>query len=91
MAAHANQAPEPIHRRRPDTPRYLADLVMRCLAKSPADRPQHAREVAAALRDQRISGARNAHGAWLTRLPTWVPWAIAALATALAIYFGVRR
>jgi serine/threonine-protein kinase len=91
MAAHANQAPEPIHRRRPDTPRYLADLVMRCLAKSPADRPQHAREVAAALRDQRISGARNAHGAWLTRLPPWVPWAIAALATALAIYFGVRR
>ncbi len=91
MAAHAHQAPEPIHRRRSDTPRYLADLVMQCLAKAPADRPQHASEVATVLRAQRTSGGQASGASWLTRLPAWLPWAIAGLATALAVYFAVRR
>jgi serine/threonine-protein kinase len=45
LAAHATQAPEPIAARRPTLPPALADLVMRCLQKRPADRPQNANEL----------------------------------------------
>lgn len=49
LAAHAAEPPEPITRRRPALPEPLAALVMRCLAKRPADRPQSATELLAVL------------------------------------------
>jgi TolB-like protein/Tfp pilus assembly protein PilF len=49
LAAHAIEAPEPIERRRSGIPRPLAALIMRCLEKRPADRPQDAAELVAAL------------------------------------------
>ena len=49
LAAHAIEKPEPIERRRPGLPRPLAALIMRCLEKRPADRPQDAAELVAAL------------------------------------------
>jgi tetratricopeptide (TPR) repeat protein/tRNA A-37 threonylcarbamoyl transferase component Bud32 len=49
LAAHLTEAPEPLETHRPDVTPELADLVMRCLAKDPADRPQTAREVLATL------------------------------------------
>jgi len=45
IAAHMVEAPEPVANRRPAIPPALAALVMRCLEKRPADRPQHADEV----------------------------------------------
>ncbi len=45
LAAHVVEAPEPIDRLRPAVHPILATLVMRCLAKRPADRPQSAAEV----------------------------------------------
>jgi serine/threonine-protein kinase len=39
MAANVNEAPEPIDRLRASTPKALATVVMRALAKPPADRP----------------------------------------------------
>ena len=51
LAAHVTEAPEPISKRRASLPPTLAALVMRCLEKRPADRPQSAAEVVHALDD----------------------------------------
>src|SRR5687767_4569111 len=40
FAAHLAEAPVPIWERRPGMPRALAELVMDCLRKQPAERPQ---------------------------------------------------
>lgn len=45
LAAQAVEAPDPIQRKRPGLPPALADLVMRCLQKRPADRPQNVAEI----------------------------------------------
>jgi Tol biopolymer transport system component len=52
LAAHITQAPEPVSARRPGVPSALSDLIMRCLAKRPADRWQNADELASQLEQQ---------------------------------------
>ena len=93
MAAHANQAPESIAKRRGDTPPGLARIVMKCLEKAPANRPQGAGEIVHALKERHSTRASAAVGAMavLQRSSSWLPWVIAAIATAVAIYFGVTR
>ena len=49
LAAHMSEAPRPIADLRLDVPAPLADLVMRCLAKDPADRPQTAGDIVRVL------------------------------------------
>ncbi|HKV70075.1 MAG TPA: serine/threonine-protein kinase [Gemmatimonadales bacterium] len=49
LAAHITEPPEPIRQKRPQVPLALADLVMACLEKNAADRPQSADEVLRAL------------------------------------------
>jgi Tol biopolymer transport system component len=49
LAAHVTEAPVPIAERAPGLPARLADLIMKCLRKNPADRPQSAAELIAAI------------------------------------------
>ncbi len=58
MQAHLVETPEPLSRHRPTTPTALANLVMRCLEKDPAHRPQDAATILAVLDDPAVvSGA----------------------------------
>lgn len=58
MQAHLVETPEPLTRFRPTTPSALAALVMRCLEKDPAHRPQDAAAILAVLDDPAVvSGA----------------------------------
>jgi len=45
LAAHATESVEPVIQRRPACPPALAAVIMRCLEKRPADRPQSAQEI----------------------------------------------
>ncbi len=69
VRAHVVQQPEPLENRRSNVPPWLSDLVMRCLAKSPADRPQSAAAVLQILNqaDQLASAGSNAVRAVPTR------------------------
>ena len=49
LAAHVNETPEPLAKRRPAVPPALAQLVMHCLEKRPGDRPQSADDLLASL------------------------------------------
>ena len=49
LAAHMSETPRPLVELRPDVPASLADLVMRCLAKDPATRPQTAGDIVRVL------------------------------------------
>jgi eukaryotic-like serine/threonine-protein kinase len=84
--AHLNRKPDPIAARRPDVPKRLETLVMRMLEKRPENRPASGNEIVNSLRDapEPRSGG-GAPVAQLTSAPTWIPWAIAAIATAVAI------
>ncbi|HJU65010.1 MAG TPA: protein kinase, partial [Gemmatimonadaceae bacterium] len=60
LAAHLTEQPRHIAEVRAGTPAPLAELVMRCLAKDPAERPQSASEVVHALEGVAPSGAHAA-------------------------------
>jgi tetratricopeptide (TPR) repeat protein len=49
LAAHLSEMPKEISTLRADVPTPLAELVMRCLAKDPADRPQSAGDIVRVL------------------------------------------
>jgi serine/threonine protein kinase len=49
LMALASTTPPPARERNPDLPGWFSDLVMRLLARKPADRPASATEVAQVL------------------------------------------
>ena len=60
LAAHLGEAPKDVRTLRPDCPDTLADLVMRCLEKEPAARPQQAGDLVRVLDTITSSGAAAA-------------------------------
>jgi Tol biopolymer transport system component len=58
VAAKLTQSPEPVLRLRPEAPRPLADLIMRCLQKAPDQRWQRADDLLPVL--DGLSGAETA-------------------------------
>jgi Tol biopolymer transport system component len=52
LAAHVTQQPEAVTSRRPAVPAGVGSIIMRCLAKRPADRWQSAEELATQLEQQ---------------------------------------
>ena len=56
VAAHLMEKPRDIRELRPDLNPALAEVVMACLAKSPSDRPQQARELVRVLETVTSSG-----------------------------------
>jgi pimeloyl-ACP methyl ester carboxylesterase len=49
VAAHMSRQPDPLTRHRPSIPEALDEMVLKCLAKRPADRFQHAEDIVAYL------------------------------------------
>ena len=54
LAAHLSEQPPALDQLRSETPVALATLVMRCLEKDPARRPQNAQQILTALEDPAV-------------------------------------
>jgi tetratricopeptide (TPR) repeat protein/tRNA A-37 threonylcarbamoyl transferase component Bud32/TolB-like protein len=85
LVAHLSEAPRDLRTLRPDVPPALADLVMRCLAKDPAARPQDAATIVRVLDNVGTSGSATAAPAVLLapRMPlarALALWAVVATA-----------
>jgi serine/threonine protein kinase len=69
LSALATRTPTPPHRIVPSLPRMFSGLVMRLLAKDPADRPQSAREVVEAIEALERGDADEATAASIVEAP----------------------
>ena len=94
IAAHVTQQPQPVERFRANVPPALAALIMRCLEKKPADRPQTAEEVVQLVEGMAGSGASTPGG--MTPAGTAPYAAVSAAASAeqshpvrVAVLFGL--
>jgi Tol biopolymer transport system component len=98
LAAQVTQAPDPLERYRPAVPPALSAVLMRCLAKRPADRWQTAEELLVQLELQAMSsgGIPTAPGRTLARVSParagprrWL-WALGLLAGMAGMALLVR-
>jgi serine/threonine-protein kinase len=89
MAAHARDVPEPVTTRRPDVAANLAKIVMKCLEKAPDARPHSASEIVHVISPGVAPESPAPSG--LARIPLWVPWLLATVSTAAAIWLAIAR
>ena len=95
LAAQLTRDPQPLHEVSPEIPRTLSALVMRCLAKDPAGRPQRAEDILHELDAMTMPLGITPQGGGVESTPrrkstTLVLSAAAALAVAAAVY-GISR
>jgi tRNA A-37 threonylcarbamoyl transferase component Bud32/tetratricopeptide (TPR) repeat protein len=89
LAAHISEAPPQLTVLRPDVPPALDQLVMQCLEKDPALRPQSGQEIVASL-DAILSGTAGAVAS-VRRAPRSLGRALATYAGAFAAVAIVAR
>jgi eukaryotic-like serine/threonine-protein kinase len=92
LRAQLTYEPPPLVR--PDAPETLLQLVMQCLAKNPAARPQHAADVLAQLEGVVGTGITPATARAAARAPVIrriAPYAITGLALVIILVLGLRR
>ncbi len=96
LAAHLTEPPEPVTKYRDGVPTTLASVVMRCLAKQPADRWQSANDVLEALEQLPtpptggVSAAVPAPAAPVRRRRITAVRVAIALGIGAAGFFGIR-
>jgi eukaryotic-like serine/threonine-protein kinase len=91
IAAHIMATADSLSKHRSAVPPALDDLVRRCLAKKPAERPQSAREVADTLESAATAGSGAAAARRTLRL-TRSSWRIViGAATGVAVVLGAWR
>jgi serine/threonine-protein kinase len=98
LAAHISETPESIGKLRPSVPPAVASLIMRCLEKNPADRPQSAAEIIRQLDAITTPGttapvsSADAHGKSRSQRRTLVGIAgvVVAAVAVVAIAFAAR-
>ena len=88
LAAQLSHDPTPLHELSPGIPRSLSNLIMRCLAKDPAARPQTADEILHEL-DSLTMPLTPVGGGVDTRRPTKRWTGVAAVAILAAVLAGV--
>jgi tetratricopeptide (TPR) repeat protein len=92
IAAHIAERPKPIQEVRTDAPLLLADLIMRCLAKRPEDRPASAAAVREQLDAMRTPSGGISAATWRSRrAPRRVAAASVVAIAAIALVIGYRR
>jgi len=90
LAAHLTEHAANVSERRPSTPSALGALIMQCLEKRPADRPQHATELVTAL-DQLLTpgGGTRAASRPLSRRIPGSRGVVATIGTAVVVLAAV--
>ncbi|HSJ63714.1 MAG TPA: serine/threonine-protein kinase [Gemmatimonadaceae bacterium] len=88
LTAQLTEAPPPLAERAPEVPGALAALVMRCLAKTPGERPQSATEIVREL--ESLGATSGAQVAPPRRRARGLAIAAAAVAVVAAAVVGVR-
>jgi serine/threonine-protein kinase len=90
LAAQLTRDPKPLHEVSPGIPRSLSTLIMRCLAKDPAARPQSADEVLHELDSMTMPLGVTPQGGGVeasARRPSWST--VAAIAVPIVAVIGV--
>ncbi|MEP6491952.1 MAG: serine/threonine-protein kinase [bacterium] len=90
LAAQLTRDPKPLHEVSAAVPRSLSDLIMRCLAKDPAARPQTADEVLRELDSMTMPLGVTPQTGGVSSQPKKSRWtSVAAVAILLAVLAGV--
>lgn len=90
IAAHFNEIPRPLSERRPDVPPGIATMVMRCLEKDPARRPESAAVVLDAL-EMRVAAESPAAPVAATSRTNWKLVGAASIALASILTVAAYR
>ncbi len=96
LAAQLTRDPQPLHEVSPEVPRTLSALVMRCLAKDPAARPQRAEEILQELDAMTMPLGVTPQGGGVEPKPARRSWTSAYVAAVVlllagAVAYGVSR